>query len=211
MLLLLCRYGTLVHCGERLYCVSRVGVDLTRLRVDLSTWLVGREKETWNAEWTVAAMLLVLCDRVRWAIGCVSVGGVGSAVTFGGAATLGSVATTLGSAGWVTLTLGGAAWRATWVFGGGACVVSGVNPTLGVDGVLYFKLKIALRLSTARSCALQLSGVRSALTAMVSARRQWMILSAVVSVGTDSVGCWKTTVSEMMTADVEDLMSLWHR
>ena len=59
--------------------------------------------------------------------------------------------------------------------------------------------------------ALQLSGVRSALTAMVSARRQWMILSVVVSVGTDSVGCWKTTVSEMMTADVEDLMSLWHR
>ncbi len=82
---------------------------------------------------------------------------------------------------------------------------------MGVDGVLYFKLKIALRLSTARSCALQLSGVRSALTAMVSARRQWMILSVVVSVGTDSVGCWKTTVSEMMTADVEDLMSLWHR
>ena len=191
--------------------MSRVGVDLTRLRVDLSTWLAGREKETWNAEWTAAAMLLVLCDRVRWAIGCVSVGGVGSAVTLGGAATLGSVATTLGSAGWVTLTLGGAAWRATWVCGGGACVVSGVNPTLGVDSVLYFKLKIALRLSTARSCALQLSGVRSALTAMVSARRQWMILSVVVSVGTDSVGCWKTTVSEMMTADVEVLMSLWHR
>jgi hypothetical protein len=151
-------------------------------------------------------MLLVLCDRVRWAIGCVSVGGVGSAATLGGAATLGSVATTLGSAGWVTLTLGSAAWRATWVFGGGACVV-GVNPTLGVEGVL----KIALRLSTARSCSLQLSGVRSALTAMVSARRQWMILSVVVSVGTDSVGCWKTTVSEMMTADVEVLMSLWHR
>ena len=75
-------------------------------------------------------------------------------------------------------------------------------------GVLRLELKIARRLSTARSCALQLSGVLFALTAMVSARRQWMILSVVVSVGTDSVGCWKTTVSEMMTADVEVLMSL---
>ena len=70
---------------------------------------------------------------------------------------------------------------------------------LGV-GVLRFELKIARRLSTARSCALQLSGVLSALTAMVSARRQWMILSVVVSVGTDSVGCWKTTVSEIILA-----------
>jgi len=36
----------------------------------------------------------------------------------------------------------------------------------GVDGVLNFKLKIARKLSTARSCALQLSGVLYALTAM---------------------------------------------
>ena len=58
---------------------------------------------------------------------------------------------------------------------------------------------------------MQLSGVLSALTAMVSAQRQWMILSVVESVGTDiSVGCWKTTVSEMMTADVEVLRILWH-
>ena len=133
------------------------------------------------------------------------VGRFRSAATLGGATTtLGSVATTLGAVGWVTLTLGSVAWRVTWVVGGRACVVSGV-------GVSYFKLKIARRLSTARSCALQLSGVRSALTAMVSAQRQWMILSVVESVGTDSVGCWKTTVSEMMTADVEVLRILWHR
>ena len=69
-------------------------------------------------------------------------------------------------------------------------------------------MKIALRLLTARSCALQLLGVRSAWTAIVSARRQCMILSVVESVGTDSVGCWKTTVLETMTADVEVLMTL---
>ena len=114
---------------------------------------------------------------------------MGGDATLGGAtATLGSVAPTLGAVGWVTLTLGSVAWRAIWVVGGRACVVS------GVDGVLNFKLKISLRLSTARSCALQLSGVLSALTAMVSARRQWMILSVVVSVGTDSVGCWNISV-----------------
>jgi hypothetical protein len=133
-----------------------------------------------------------------------SVGRFRGAATLGGAATtLGSVATTLGAVGWVTLTLGSVAGRAIWVVGGRACVVSGV-------GVLCLS-KIAWRLSTARSCALQLSGVLSALTAMVSARRQWMILSVVESVGTDSVGCWKTTVSEMMTADVEVLRILWHR
>jgi len=132
-----------------------------------------------------------------------SVGRFRGAATLGGAATtLGSVATTLG-AGWVTLTLGSVAWRVTWVVGGSGGVVLGV-------GVLCLS-KIARRLSTARSCALQLSGVLSALTAMVSARRQWMILSVVESVGTDSVGCWKMTVSEMMTADVEVLRILWHR
>ena len=127
----------------------------------------------------------------------------GAATLVGAATTLGSVATTLG-AGWVTLTLGSGAWRVTWVVGGSGGVVLGV-------GVSYFKLKIARRLSTARSCALQLSGVLSALTAIVSARRQWMILSVVESVGTDSVGCWKTTVSKMTTADVEVLRILWHR
>jgi len=82
-----------------------------------------------------------------------SVGGFCSVATLGGATTtLGSVATTLGAVGWVTLTLGSVAWRAIWVVGGRGCAVSSV-------GVLYFKLKIALRLSTARSCALQLSGV----------------------------------------------------
>jgi len=148
-------------------------------------WSAGREKVTRNAAWAEAVILSALARRdcVRWAIGCMSVGGFCSAATLGGAtATLGSVATTLGAVGWVTLTLGSVAWRAIWVVGGRACVESGV-------GMLRFQLKIARRLSTARSCALQLSGVLSALTAMVSARRQWMILSVVVSVGTDSVGC----------------------
>jgi len=180
---------------------------VSRLRVDLSMWSAGREKVTCNAAWAETAILLALSrfNRVRWAISCMSVGGLCSAATLGGAtATLGSVATTLGAVGWVTLTLGRVAWRAIWVVGGRACVLSGV-------GLLRFELKIARRLSTARSCALQLSGVLSALTAMVSAQRQWMILLVVVSVGTDSVGCWKTTVSEMMTADVKVLRILWHR
>ena len=68
-------------------------------------------------------------------------GGVGSAATLGGATTtLRSVATTLGAVGWVTLTLGSVVGCAILVVGGGGsvCVVS------GVDGVLNFKLKIAL-------------------------------------------------------------------
>jgi hypothetical protein len=126
-------------------------------------------------------------------------GGLGAAITLGGAAiTLGSVASTLGAGTWVILTLGKGA-GCTGCLGGSAC------------GILLGALsKMALRLSTARSCALQLSCVLSALTAMVSARRQWMILSVVVSVGTDRVGCWKTTVSEMITAEVAILMTLWH-
>ena len=50
---------------------------------------------TRNAAWAEAAILLALSrfDRVRWAIGCMSVGGFCSAATLGGAtATLGSVA-----------------------------------------------------------------------------------------------------------------------
>ena len=46
--------------------------------------------------------------------------------------------------------------------------------------------------------------------ATVRALRQWIILSVVVNVGTDRVGCWKMTVSEIMTADVDVLMTLKH-
>ena len=72
------------------------------------------------------------------------------------------------------------------------------------------KLKIARRLSTARSWAWQLLGVWSARMAIVSARRQWMILSVVVNVGTDRFECWKMTVSGTMTADVDVLMTVKH-
>ena len=46
--------------------------------------------------------------------------------------------------------------------------------------------------------------------AMVSALRQWMILSVVLNVGTARVGCWKTTVSNTMIADVDVLMTVKH-
>ena len=46
--------------------------------------------------------------------------------------------------------------------------------------------------------------------AMVSALRQWMILSVVLNVGTARVRCWKTTVSDMMIADVDVLMTVKH-
>ena len=46
--------------------------------------------------------------------------------------------------------------------------------------------------------------------AIVSAQRQWMTLSVVVNVGTDRVGCWKMTVSNTMTADVDVLTTVKH-
>ena len=45
---------------------------------------------------------------------------------------------------------------------------------------------------------------------MVSALRQWMILPVVINVGTARVGCWKTTVSDTMIADVDVLMTVKH-
>jgi hypothetical protein len=60
----------------------------------------------------------------------------------------------------------------------------------------------------ARSWAWQLSWVRSARMAMVRARRQWMILSSVDSVGMSKVGCMNTTVSEITTACVVFLITL---
>ena len=45
---------------------------------------------------------------------------------------------------------------------------------------------------------------------MVRARRQWMILSSVLNVGTAKVGCWKVTVSDTMVAAVDVLMTVKH-
>jgi hypothetical protein len=45
---------------------------------------------------------------------------------------------------------------------------------------------------------------------MVKALRQWMTLSSVVSVVTDRVRCWKMTVSDTMTADVDVLVTVKH-
>ncbi len=115
-------------------------------------------------------------------------------------ATLGVGTTTLGAATGVGTTIladeaGVVLWSAGMVVG----LLGGVSV-----------LKMARRLSTARSWAWQLFFERSARMATVRAQRQWMILSVVVSVGTDSVGCWKTTVSDTITADVDVLMILWH-
>ena len=67
------------------------------------------------------------------------------------------------------------------------CVEIGTEGGGSVAG--WLKLKIACRLSMASNWAWQLSGVLSARTAMVRAQRQWMILSVVVSEGTERVGC----------------------
>ena len=65
---------------------------------------------------------------------------------------------------------------------------AGVGASCMFGGPPDGKLKIAQRLSTARSWAWQLSGVRSARMAIVRALRQWIILSVVVNVGTDRFG-----------------------
>ena len=45
---------------------------------------------------------------------------------------------------------------------------------------------------------------------MVRALRQWIILSVIVNVGTDRVGCWKMTFSKIMSADVDVLTTVKH-
>jgi hypothetical protein len=127
--------------------------------------------------------------------------GVGASITLGG------------GAGVVAFTLGGSA--ATGSNGAEVCI-----STLGSDALAFAicklggppsgMLKMARRLSTASSWAWQLSGDLSALTAMVRARRQWMILSSVLSVGTDKVGCWNVTVSDTMRAAVDVLITEKH-
>ena len=137
------------------------------------------------------------------------VGGVAALITLGGGAL------TIGAGAGVAalITLGGGAPNAG--AGAGVC-----TPTIGVDAGVgdswmfgeppVGKLKMARRLSTSSSSAWQLSGVWSDRMAMVSALRQWMILSVVLNVSTARVGCWKKTVSDMMTADVDVLMTVKH-
>ena len=112
-----------------------------------------------------------------------------------------SAVSTLGDGGTVLVcktTLGVDAWdvgsNVVSTLGSGAAVPV-CETTLGVDAwdagsdCECGGLKMARRLSTARSCAWQLLGVRSARMATVSAQRHWMTLSVVVSVWIDSVGC----------------------
>ena len=159
-------------------------------------------------------------ERVRCAIGCQNVGGAGMLVTLGDGASTGGAGIGVGA----TITLGGDAGVVAFTLGGGA--VTGGNgawvcmSTLGGDTWAFANcklggppsgmLKMARRLSTASSWAWQLSCDLSALIAMVRARRQWMILSSVLNVGTDKVGCWNVTVSDTMRAAVDVLMTEKH-
>ena len=133
---------------------------------------------------------------MRYAIGCKLSGSVGSMIGIeGGDGTLGSDS---GICGGVSGTLGGDpgpfgrdGGSICGTLGDGAGVPGCVE--IGIEGCKsgagWLKLKIARRLSIASNWAWQLSGVLSARTATVRARRQWMILSVVVSVGTERVGC----------------------
>ena len=133
---------------------------------------------------------------MRCAIGCELVGG--AAITLGG----GASPVGAGAGAGALVTLGGGAPTV----GAGAMV--GDSRMFG--GPPVGRLKISRRLSSASSWSWQLSSVRSARTTMVSALRQWMILSVVLNVGTASVGCWKMTVSNTMIADVDVLMTKKH-
>ena len=94
---------------------------------------------------------------------------MGALITLGGGAS-----TIRADVGYCRPTLGaGAGVGDSWMLGGPP------------DGML----KMERRLSTASSWEWQLSGDLSAPTAMVRDRRQWMILSVVLIVGTDRVGC----------------------
>lgn len=137
----------------------------------VSVWLCGSANLTRFAECADAARLLALVrvDRVRWAIGCGPSGSVGSMIGVGGGAgtlggdsgTLGRKAHVLGIDGGVTLGDGA---------GVPGCVEIGTEG--GGSAAGWLRLKIARRLSMASSWAWQLSGVLSARTAMVRARRQ---------------------------------------
>ena len=143
------------------------------------------------ADCTDATKLLpcLRLERVQWAIGCELSGTVGSMMGSGGdVSTLGSDS---GIRGGDSGTFGRDGGLICDTLGDGAGVPGCVEiePEGGKSGAGWLRLKIARRLSIASSWAWQLSGVLSARTATVRARRQWMILSVVVSVGTERVGC----------------------
>jgi hypothetical protein len=115
---------------------------------------------------------------VRRAIGQSSNGGLVCSGTMGGGANgVVVLPCTLGSA----CTLGGVA---EGVEDSGSC-----TPTLGAEasGGCCNVEKIAQRLSIARSWSSVLVGVRSACSAVVRARRQWMMRFSVVIAGKVSV------------------------
>ena len=126
---------------------------------------------------------------MRWAIGCKLSGSVGLMIGIGrGVGTLGSDSgICVSDSG----TLGSDGGSICDTLGDGTGVPGCVEVEIEGDesGAGWLKLKIARRPSIASNWAWQLSGVLSARTATVRARRQWMILSVVVSVGTERVGC----------------------
>ena len=133
---------------------------------------------------------------MRWAIGCELSGSARSVVGLGvGVGTLGSDSGILGrNSGTLGGDVGsfgrdGGSISDTLGDGAGMSGFVEIGTDGGESGAGWLKLKIARRLSMASSWAWQLSGVLSARTATVRARRQWMILSVVVSVGTERVGC----------------------
>jgi hypothetical protein len=151
--------------------VSRLSVASQYALLYLSTWFGGKVKVTvcWRVlGWlTTMDMLLALARlvRIECAIGCVPVSGLDALTTLGSGAgvcmhTLG-VDAGVGAGAGACNTLGvdaGVVIQVFWATGG----------LVDVVGVL----KIARRLSTARSWAWQLSCVRSAHMATVKALRQ---------------------------------------
>ncbi len=151
--------------------MSQLSVASQYAPLYLLTWFGGKAKVTvgWRVlGWlTTMDMLLALAwlVRVRCAIGCVPVSGLDALTTLGIGAgvcmhTLG-VDAGVGAGAGVCNTLGvdaGVVVRVFWATGG----------LVDVVGVL----KIAWRLSTARSWAWQLSCVRSACMVTVKALRQ---------------------------------------
>jgi hypothetical protein len=151
--------------------VSRLSVASQYALLYLLTWFGGKAKMT--VRWrvlgglTTMAMLLALAwlVRVRCAIGCVSVSGLDASTTRGSGAgvcmhILG-VDAGVGAGAGACNTLGVDAGVVTQVF----WATGGLVDIVGV-------LKIAWRLSTARSWAWQLSCVQSARMATVKALRQ---------------------------------------
>jgi hypothetical protein len=96
------------------------------------------------------------------------VGGVGSAATLGGAIVPPPLEV-LQPPSELLAGLRAHPWKCCWACGGSVCVVSG-----GVDGVLNFKLKIALRLSQPHVVGKKVSTPEvSTLHLLTHTLRQW--------------------------------------